>query len=79
MALLVIGLSITAIRGAPTPFLRGLAVGCAGGLITYAVHAAVNNFMAYDKVAMPVWTCVGGLAALATIARHGGQRKPSAA
>lgn len=79
VALLVIGLSITAIRGAPTPFLRGLAVGCAGGLITYAVHAAVNNFMAYDKVAMPVWTCVGGLAALATIARHGGQRKPSAA
>lgn len=70
VALLTIGVAITAIRGAPTPYLRGLAVGCAGGLLTYAVHAVVNNFMAYDKVALPVWSCIGGLAAIAAISRH---------
>lgn len=64
VAVLVVGLAARAIRGAESPLRRGLAIGWSGGLITYAVHGVVNNFMAYDKVAMPVWSAVGGLAAL---------------
>lgn len=64
VSMLVIGLAVRAIRGATSPLMRGLAIGWSGGLITYAVHGVVNNFMAYDKVAMPVWSAVGGLAAL---------------
>lgn len=64
VAVLVLGMAARAIRGATSPVMRGLAIGWSGGLISYAVHGMVNNFMAYDKVAMPVWTAVGGLAAL---------------
>ena len=54
-------------RSAGDPFVRGLAVGLTGGLITYLVHGTVNNYMVYDKAAIPVWTAVGLLAAIDTL------------
>jgi O-antigen ligase len=59
-----------AIRGARDPYLRGLAVGMAGGLVTYGVHAVVNNYMSYDKGAIPVWTAIGVLGAIDTFQRR---------
>jgi putative inorganic carbon (hco3(-)) transporter len=65
LALLTVGgLAVRAIRGSEDPVLRGLAVGMAGGLVTYLVHAFVNDYLGYDKAAIPVWTAVGVLAAL---------------
>jgi putative inorganic carbon (HCO3(-)) transporter len=52
------------LRRARDPVLRGVAVGLTAGLVTYLIHAFVNNFMAYDKVAIPVWASVGILFAL---------------
>jgi O-antigen ligase len=62
--LAVVRLAVDAIRRAQTPFLRAMAVGLAGGLLTYMVHGWVNNYLVFDKVAIPVWTAVGGLGAL---------------
>ena len=59
-----------AIRNARDPYLRGLAVGMAGGLVTYGIHGIVNNYMTYDKSAIPVWTAIGVLGALDTISRR---------
>jgi O-antigen ligase len=59
-----------AIRNARDPYLRGLSVGLAGGLVTYAIHGIVNNYMAYDKLAIPVWMAVGTLAAVDTLNRR---------
>jgi hypothetical protein len=44
-------------------------VGLTGGLVTYGVHAMVNNFMSYDKLAVPVWLAVGVLGAIDTLER----------
>lgn len=59
-----------AIRRTREPYLRGLAVGVTGGLVTYAIHGFVNNYMAYDKLAIPVWTAIGVLGAIDTLARR---------
>lgn len=59
-----------AIRSARDPLLRGLSVGLAGGLVTYAIHGIVNNYMAYDKLAIPVWMAVGALAAMDNLTRR---------
>jgi putative inorganic carbon (hco3(-)) transporter len=59
-----------AIRNAREPYLRGLSIGLAGGLVTYAIHGIVNNYMAYDKLAIPVWMAVGALAATDTLTRR---------
>jgi len=59
-----------AIRRARDPYLRGLAVGMTGGLVTYGVHALVNNYMTYDKGAVPVWTAIGVLGAIDTLQRR---------
>jgi hypothetical protein len=56
-----------AIRRARDPYLRGLAVGMTGGLVTSGVHALVNNYMTYDKGAVPVWTAIGVLGAIDTL------------
>ena len=58
------------IRNAREPWLRGLSIGLAGGLVTYAIHGIVNNYMAYDKLAIPVWMAVGALAAMDTLNRR---------
>ncbi len=63
--LLLARLTARAIRGARDPVLRGIAVGLAGGLITYLVHGVVNNYLVFDKVAIPVWASIGLLGALA--------------
>jgi putative inorganic carbon (HCO3(-)) transporter len=67
-ATLCLGLLVTlawrAIRGAAGPLRRAMAVGMAGGLITYLIHAAVNNYLEYDKAAIPVWTAIGVLLAI---------------
>jgi O-antigen ligase len=52
------------LREAHDPYLRGLAVGMTGGLVTYGIHAAVNTYMSYDKLAVPVWMAVGVLGAI---------------
>jgi len=71
LALLVVArIAWRAIRNAREPYLRGLSVGLVGGLVTYAVHGIVNNYMAYDKLAIPVWMAVGGLAAMDTLNRR---------
>lgn len=58
-----------AIRQASDPLLRGLAVGMAGGLITYLTHSVFNNYIAFDKAAVPVWTAVGVLGAIDRLTR----------
>jgi O-antigen ligase len=52
------------LRRARDPVIRGVAVGLTAGLVTYLIHAFVNNFMAYDKVAIPVWASIGILIAM---------------
>jgi O-antigen ligase len=52
------------IRRARDPFERALAVGMTGGLVTYLTHAFVNNYLVYDKAAVPVWMAIGTLAAI---------------
>lgn len=74
--LIVAGLARRAIRNAADPLLRAIAVGMAGGLVTYLTHAMVNNYIELDKAAVPVWAAVGTLAALATLA---GKRGDSSA
>jgi putative inorganic carbon (HCO3(-)) transporter len=59
-----------AIRNTRDPYLRGLAVGMAGGLVTYGIHGFVNNYMTYDKPAIPVWTAIGALGAIDTLTRE---------
>ena len=66
----VVRLAWRAIRRTRDPFLRALAVGVTGGLVTYGVHATVNNFMNYDKLAIPVWTAAGVLGAIDTLTRE---------
>ena len=63
-------ISWRAVRRARDPYLRGLAVGMTGGLVIYCVHAVVNNYMSYDKVAIPVWTAIGVLGAIDTLQRQ---------
>jgi len=58
------------IRNTREPYLRGLAVGVAGGLVTYGIHGIVNNYMVYDKLAIPVWTAIGTLAAIDRLTRR---------
>lgn len=69
LALLAVGFVArrAIVSTAGDPLLRGLAVGLAGGLLTYLVHGTVNNYMVYDKAAIPVWTAVGLLGAIATL------------
>lgn len=55
------------LRSNPDPFLRALAVGAAGGLVTYLVHGLVNNYVEYDKAAVPIWTAIGILGAIGTV------------
>jgi putative inorganic carbon (hco3(-)) transporter len=62
-------ITVRTIRRTRDPYLRGLAVGMAGGLVTYGIHGIVNNYMAYDKLAVPVWTAVGVLGAIETLTR----------
>jgi O-antigen ligase len=62
VVLLVVALR--AIRRSRTPLRRALSVGLSGGLVAYLVHAAVNNFIQYDKVGIPVWLAIGVLAAI---------------
>jgi O-antigen ligase len=59
-----------AIRRTRDPYLRGLAVGMTGGLVTYGIHGFVNNYLTYDKLAIPVWTAIGVLGAIDTLARR---------
>jgi len=40
-------------------FLRNLLLGCLGGVLTYLVHSFFNDFLAYDKVAVPFWIAIG--------------------
>lgn len=56
-----------AIRGSQPGLRRGLAVGSAGGLLTYLIHGVVNNYLLYDKGSVPVWTCIGTLGAIVTL------------
>lgn len=60
----LIGISWRAIRRTTDPMTRAMAVGMAGGLLTYLIHAVVNNYMEFDKAAIPVWTSIGVLAAI---------------
>ena len=53
-----------AIRRTTDPLIRGVAVGMSGGLVTYLVHALVNNYIEFDKAAIPVWTAIGALGAI---------------
>jgi O-antigen ligase len=62
--LAVVLMAARAIRRARDAWLRGLAVGMAGGLLAYLVHAFVNDYIAYDKAAVPVWAAVGILGAI---------------
>lgn len=62
--LVLLGIGIRAVRRASTPLRRALAIGMSGGLVAYLVHAIVNNFLQYDKVAVPVWMAIGVLAAI---------------
>ncbi len=40
-------------------FSRNVLLGCMGGVLTYNVHALFNDFLMYDKAAVPFWTLVG--------------------
>jgi len=53
-----------AIRRTTDPLIRGVAVGMSGGLVTYLIHAMVNNYIEFDKAAIPVWTAIGALGAI---------------
>jgi hypothetical protein len=34
------------------------------------VHGWVNNYLVFDKVAVPLWAAVGGLGAIRALARE---------
>jgi len=48
--------------------LAGMALALVAGLVSYAVHGFFNNYLTYDKAAVPVWTFIGALAACASLA-----------
>jgi O-antigen ligase len=50
------------------PLLRGVAVGCVGGLVTYAVNSAYHNYLDSSVV---LWVYAGLSAALAGLATPG--------
>ena len=43
---------------------RSLATATVLGLITYFIHAFLNNFSDFDKIAVPLWGFMAVLAAL---------------
>lgn len=53
------------------PLIRGLAIGCIGGLATYATNSAFHNYL--DSSAL-LFIYAGGSVALARLAESGGQR-----
>lgn len=40
-------------------FMRNALLGCMGGVFTYNVHAFLNDFLLFDKAAVPFWVCIG--------------------
>ncbi len=58
----------------PDPLLSGLAIGCIGGLATYATNSAFHNYL--DSSAL-LWIYVGGSVALARLAAKSGQSERS--
>jgi O-antigen ligase len=53
------------------PLIRGLAIGCVGGLATYAVNSAFHNYL--DSSAL-LWVYAGGSVALARLVEERGAR-----
>ncbi len=39
-------------------FMRNLLLGCMGGVLSYEIHAMFNDFLQYDKVAVPFWISI---------------------
>lgn len=62
------GIATRAIRRSVDPLLRTMAIGLTGGLLTYLAHAFLNNFLEFDKLAVPIWLCIGGLGAIESLA-----------
>lgn len=52
-------------------YVRSLILGVLGGFTTYLVHAFFNDYLSYDKVAIPFWLCFGLVAVIGRIT--GGQ------
>jgi len=48
-------------------YVRNLALGVLGGFTTYLVHAFFNDYLSYDKVAIPFWLCFGLVAAIGRV------------
>jgi O-antigen ligase len=51
-------------RATDDPFIEDAALGLLSGILAYLVHGLFNNYLMYDKVAVPFWVSIGLLAAL---------------
>lgn len=70
------GIAVRAIRRSVDPMLRTIAIGLTGGLLTYLAHGFLNNFLEFDKLAVPVWLAIGGLGAIESLAPPGSSTGP---
>jgi len=64
IVLTTIYLGFRAYRKAPNKEVKFLALALVSGLVTYFVHAFLNNYSEYDKLAVPMWGFMAALAAL---------------
>ena len=64
MVLFTIYLGFRAFRNAPDNETKFLALALVSGISTYFVHAFLNNYSEFDKLAVPMWGFMAALAAL---------------
>jgi hypothetical protein len=54
-------------RQTQNEYMKTLILGLLGGITTYLVHGFFNDYLSYDKAAIPFWLTFGLVAAIGNI------------